>query len=128
MKILYIDDNAVDRVVAQRLATNAGIDLDVAAGAAEGIALFDANAYDGLVVDLIMPVTSGLEVVRHVRAARRRHDTPLIILTAAAVPELEEDCLTAGANRVLAKPVLFSDVLMCFSDLHGKTPHYVRIA
>jgi signal transduction histidine kinase/CheY-like chemotaxis protein len=58
-----------------------------------------------IIMDIMMPVTDGYEAMRAIRAQRSLQEIPIIALTARAMPEEQEKCMTAGANDYLTKPV-----------------------
>lgn len=112
MRILYIDDNPLDRRVVASLAGRHGIDFDVAADGQTGLAMLASRSYDALLIDIVMPVVSGLEVIRSVRAGETQgRPIAIVAITAAGIAEISDDCIAAGANRVLAKPTMFDAIL-----------------
>ena len=71
--------------------------LDAAAGTSEAI--------DIVLMDVMMPVMDGLEATRRLRLDRRWAKLPVIMLTAKAMPDDQANCLAAGANDYMAKPL-----------------------
>lgn len=84
----------------------AGAVMTEAESAEEGLALLGSNKYDILLIDLRMPGMDGMTAIRHIRArddAKAR--VPIIVVTADTAPDLREECMAAGADDVLFKPV-----------------------
>lgn len=106
MNVLFIEDDGMNRRVVKDMLVVAGSRLTEAETGEEGLALLDRGNYDIILVDLRMPGMNGLEVIGHVRArADDKARTPIIVVTADAAPALREECLAAGADQVLFKPV-----------------------
>jgi CheY-like chemotaxis protein len=71
-------------------------------------------------MDIQMPVMDGLEAMRRLRANPRFTSTPIIALTALAMPGDRERCLEAGANEYMSKPVSLKKLLYTINNLLGK--------
>ena len=106
MKLLFVEDDAMNRRVVKDMLNVAGVLMDEADGAQEGLRLIEAGDYDLILMDLRMPGMDGLAAIA---ALRQRADDkgrlPVIVLTADAAAGLREKCLEAGADEVLFKPV-----------------------
>lgn len=106
MNVLFIEDDRMNRRVVKDMLDVAGSKLIEAETGEEGLALLDGADYDILLVDLRMPGMDGMEVIGHVRArADHKGRIPIIVVTADAAPHLRAECLAAGADEVLFKPV-----------------------
>lgn len=79
--------------------------LVIANNGIEAIAIAQAQKPDLILMDIQMPGIDGLEAIRQIRANQELANTPIIALTALAMPGDEERCIAAGANAYLAKPV-----------------------
>ena len=109
MYILVVEDDArVARLVARGL-TEAGHRVDLAEDGDEGLARAESSAYDLIVLDVMLPELSGIEVAREVRSAKVQ--TPILMLTARdAVPDRVLG-LDAGADDYLTKPFALEELL-----------------
>jgi DNA-binding NtrC family response regulator len=101
-RILVIDDEAEIRESLEALLELEGFQVELAANAAEGERKLESRAYDLVLLDLMMPDKSGMEVLRDVRE-RDRH-TPIFMITAYGTLEAAVQAVKLGANDYLAKP------------------------
>ena len=102
-RILVVEDNPVNQLVATGLLESLGYDAEVAD---DGHAALEALAhahFDGVLMDVQMPGLDGYETTRALR--RRGHQLPVVALTAAAVEDERQRCLDAGMDDFLTKPV-----------------------
>lgn len=106
MKILFIEDDAMNRRVVHDMLHVAGLAMDGAEGGRSGIAMLETTPYDVLLLDLRMPEMDGFDVMRALRSRDDAlKDIPIIVVTADTSPNLEEDCRAVGADAVLFKPI-----------------------
>ena len=106
MKVLFIEDDRMNRRVVKDMLGVAGAEMVEADSAEAGLAILDSQDFDMLLVDLRMPGMDGITAIRHIRArpdAKAR--VPVIVVTADAGADLRGQCLDAGADDVLFKPV-----------------------
>jgi DNA-binding NtrC family response regulator len=100
--ILVIDDEADIRESLEALLGFEGYSVDLAQNAAEGLHKLDARGYDLVLLDLMMPDRSGMEVLQEVR--ERDRDTPIFMITAHGSVEAAVNALKRGANDYFSKP------------------------
>ena len=106
MRVLFVEDDAMNRRVVKDMLTIVGVTMDEAEDAETGLRMVEAEDYDAILMDLRMPGMDGLTAVRIIRARDdRKARTPIIVITADAGLGLRETCLADGANEVLGKPV-----------------------
>jgi CheY-like chemotaxis protein len=124
VKLLFIEDDAMNRRVVKDMLNVAGVDMDEADGAQAGLRKIDESEYDLILMDLRMPGMDGMEAIAHLR--QRDDDKgklPVIVLTADAAAGLREKCMAAGADEVLFKPVsmqsLFDAIAVLVVDRGG---------
>ncbi|HET8580557.1 MAG TPA: response regulator [Nitrospiraceae bacterium] len=103
-KILVADDSIAVRKVAERLLTEAGLDVALAASADEAIALLANERPDLIVSDVIMPDKSGYEVCSFVRAQESLSSTPVLLISGIVNEEVTRQAESCRADGVLKKP------------------------
>src|ERR1700690_762878 len=101
-RILVVDEEAEIRESLEALLTLEGYDVELAQNAAEGERKLESRAYDLVLLDLMMPDKSGMEVLRDVRE-RDRH-TPIFMITAYGTVEAAVKAVKLGAEDYLTKP------------------------
>jgi DNA-binding NtrC family response regulator len=101
-RILVVDDELEIREGLEALLDMEGYQVDLAENASEGERKLEARAYDLILLDLMMPEKSGMEMLRDVRE-RDRH-TPIFMITAYGTVEAAVEAVKLGANDYLAKP------------------------
>jgi PAS domain S-box-containing protein len=111
LRILIIDDDEVDRMMARRAlkAAEVGEDFAEASDAKTGIQLLGENAFDVALLDHALPDMDGLTALRAIRAAGIT--TPVILLTGQGDERLAVEMMRAGANDYLSKTRLSRDLL-----------------
>jgi DNA-binding NtrC family response regulator len=100
--ILVIDDEADIREGLEMLLGGEGYQVDLAQNGAEGLHKLETRGYDLVLLDLMMPDRSGMEVLREVR--NHDHETPIFMITAYGSVEAAVNALKRGANDYFSKP------------------------
>jgi CheY-like chemotaxis protein len=112
LRILLAEDNAVNQKLALRLLAQLGYRADVAGNGLEVIAALERQSYDIVLMDVQMPELDGLEATRRIRAQWTPPRGPRIIaMTANAMQGDREDCLAAGMDDYISKPIRVHDLL-----------------
>jgi CheY-like chemotaxis protein len=111
LRILVADDNPVNQRVAQRMLERLGHKVAVANDGKEALAAIKTTSFDLVMMDVQMPEMDGFEATQRVREweAGKTH-IPIIALTAHAMDSHREECLTAGMDSFLAKPILLESL------------------
>jgi CheY-like chemotaxis protein len=106
MRVLFVEDNEINRRVVKEMLTAGGIDMSEAEDGATGLKMIEANEYDLVLMDLRMPGMDGITAIRHIRArSDDKAKVPVIVVTADAGSTIDADCKEAGADEVILKPV-----------------------
>ncbi|MBI1340470.1 response regulator [bacterium] len=106
MRVLFVDDDAMNRRVVHDMLKVAGVTVDEAPDGASGLAKIDAGDYALILMDLRMPGMDGLTAIKHIRErADAKAGLPIIVVTADTSLDIREDCMSKGADEVLMKPV-----------------------
>jgi DNA-binding NtrC family response regulator len=113
-KILVVDDELDLREALELLLTSEGYSVDLAQNAAEGLRRMEAHGYDLVLLDLMMPDRSGMEVLEEVR--QRDRETPIFMITAYGSTEAAVKALKLGANDYISKPWGDNDKLLIEID------------
>ncbi|MDS4031546.1 MAG: response regulator transcription factor [Candidatus Contendobacter sp.] len=109
MRLLLVEDDAVLSGQLRTELTRAGFAVDVADNGADAEFMGDSEPYDMVVLDLGLPGRSGLDVLRHWRAAG--NPVPVLILTARDAWHEKVDGFKAGADDYLGKPFHVAELL-----------------
>ena len=106
MRLLVVEDNAINQQVAQELLRAEGALVELADNGASGVAAVQRAdpLFDAVLMDLQMPVMDGLSATRMLRADPRFAQLPVIAMTANAMQSDREECLAAGMNDHVGKP------------------------
>lgn len=118
MRVLFVEDNQMNRKVVAEMLRAGGVEMDEAEDGPSGLAMIDANAYDLVLMDLRMPGMDGLTAIREIRTRPdAKAQLPVIVVTADSGATLEADCQAAGADDVIRKPVDLSTLFTTIGDL-----------
>jgi PAS domain S-box-containing protein len=104
-RILAVDDNEVNLQIARELLRNQGFDVDVALDGQQALDLVRVQAYDLVLMDMQMPVMDGLSATRAIRQLPEGLRLPIVAMTANAMEKDRQDCLEAGMNDFITKPM-----------------------
>jgi CheY-like chemotaxis protein/CHASE3 domain sensor protein len=123
--ILLVDDDVRNVFALTSALEQRGAKVEVGRNGLEALARLDAvPGIDLVLMDVMMPVMDGLEATRRIRTDARFERLPIIAITAKAMKDDQEQCLAAGANDYLAKPI---DLTRLYSLLRVWMPTMERI-
>ena len=103
--VLLVEDNDINRQVAQEILVGAGINVSLANDGQEAIEAIKEKEYDAVLMDLQMPVMDGYEATRVIRSDPRFKELPIIAMTAHAMAGDREKSLEVGMNDHVTKPI-----------------------
>jgi len=122
--ILIVDDEPLNREIAQDLLDDCGLQIDTADDGLEAIDLTRRNSYALILMDVQMPNCDGLDAARKIRQIPGYETTPILAMTANVFTDDRTRCRAAGMNDFIAKPFdldsFFATVLRW---LEPKTPN-----
>ena len=106
VRVLFVDDNEMNRKVVKAMLEPADVVMAEAESAEIGLSMIDAGEFDLILMDLRMPGMDGLAAIRQMRG-RTDHKAglPIIVVTADTGSDVRGQALAAGANDLLHKPV-----------------------
>lgn len=115
--ILLVDDNEINREVAQALLEPFEMKIDVVSNGKEALDLVQQNHYDLVFMDHYMPVMDGVEATRRIRSLEGEYyqNLPILALTADAVQGVKEEFIAAGMNDFVSKPIAMKDITAALS-------------
>jgi two-component system sensor histidine kinase/response regulator len=104
-RLLLAEDNEINRQVAQEMLEGFGIDITTAENGADAIALLEAEEFDGVLMDMQMPVMDGVTATRIIRKNPRFAGLPIIALTANVMVREQNEFIDAGITDYIGKPI-----------------------
>lgn len=108
-RVLLVEDNPVNQVVAQKALRTFGIEAEVVTDGAQAVERVQKEVFDLIFMDCQMPVLDGYEATQRIRAweqsAGQRRALPIVAMTANALQGDREKCLDAGMDDYLPKPI-----------------------
>ncbi len=113
IKILLVEDNIINQQVAIAMLSKLNVSTDTVTNGLEAIDALKKNSYTLVFMDLQMPVMGGLEAVKAIRNKETGiadPDIPVIAMTANAIKKDKEECLLAGMNDFIVKPVMIREL------------------
>jgi two-component system sensor histidine kinase RpfC len=106
LKVLVADDNPTNREVLSRILERAGHSATLVADGERALDALEGTHFDAALIDRNMPRLSGIETVQAIRLVTgARERLPVVMLSADVTPEAKRECLEAGADAFLAKPI-----------------------
>ena len=120
LKILAVDDNAMNQLVLRTLLEQIGAEVHVASDGVQALKAWEAEEWTAILMDVQMPVMDGIAATRLIRrreAEEGRARTPIIALTANAMAHHEAEYLGAGMDALAPKPVELERLLETLEQL-----------
>ncbi|MEO6522029.1 MAG: response regulator [Mucilaginibacter sp.] len=114
LNILVAEDNLINQKLILRILNKLGYQPMMAENGLEVLSLTELHTFDVILMDIQMPMMDGLEATQMIRNSKMKQPV-IIAMTANAMPEDKEDCLKAGMNDYLSKPVHLESFLSALS-------------
>ena len=124
LTLLVAEDDVVSRTLLERMMVKAGHRVMAVEDGSRAVAAAAEQRFDAVLMDVRMPVMDGIEAARRIRAQESAAGvrTPIIALTALALPSDGEQCLEAGMDLFLAKPYRRAELLAALAKLEQRLP------
>ena len=104
-RVLLVEDNEVNREMAEEILRAAGLEVVSATNGVEAVEISAGGGYDAILMDCNMPVMDGFEATRRIRAGGAGSAVPILAMTASVLLGDRELCLAAGMNDHVGKPI-----------------------
>jgi len=104
--VLLVEDEPVCQMVAEELLTDMGLAVDTADDGQQAVRMATEKAYDVILMDMQMPRMDGLSAARSIRLLAARQSVPIVAMTANVFNEDRANCMAAGMNDFLPKPIV----------------------
>ncbi len=104
-RMLLVEDDEINRQVAQEMLEGYGMDVTLAGNGMEALARLKEERFDGVLMDMQMPVMDGVTTTREIRKDPRYAEMPIIALTANVMVSEQNKILAAGMNDHIGKPI-----------------------
>jgi two-component system, cell cycle response regulator DivK len=118
-RLLYVEDNEMNRDMLSRRLQRRGFEVLIASNGEQGVAMAAAEKPDLILMDMSLPVLDGWQATRRLKAAPDTRRIPIIGLTAHAMATDRDKCLEAGCDDYDTKPVELGRLLEKIERLLG---------
>ncbi len=119
-KILLVEDNEINQLIAKELLNTRGHQVDIANNGQEAIDMLNKSTYDLVLMDIQMPIMDGLTATTKIRKDTRFNDLPIIAMSAHAMKGDKEISLKHGMNNHLSKPIDPDELYNCINEWLNK--------
>jgi len=124
MQVLLVEDSPDIQILIRHFLKKFGAQVDLAENGEEGLNKARARPFDAILMDLQLPMMNGIEATQALRQSGQR--TPIIALTAHAMSDVRDKCLSAGFDDYMTKPIHASALIDALQKYRGKTASAVR--
>jgi CheY-like chemotaxis protein len=119
-QVLIVDDNEINRDMLARRLHRRDFNLSMAINGREALSMIQANLYDLILLDIMMPEIDGYAVLKYLKENSRLRDIPVIMISALEEMDSVMKCMEIGADDYLTKPfdpeMLKAAVSRCLPD------------
>jgi CheY-like chemotaxis protein len=120
LRLLLAEDNYINQRMMLHALEKYGCQVQVAQNGREALELAQKHKYDAILMDCQMPEMDGYRATTEIRRAERERRTPIIALTAHALPGDREKCIASGMDDFLPKPVEFEQLVRTLQQWTGR--------
>lgn len=128
MRILLAEDNVDNREMLTRRLERKGFEVVCAVDGKEAVERAADSLPDLILMDVSMPIMSGIEATKAIRASAENRHVPIIALTAHAMEGDRQKCIEAGCNEFATKPVDFKHLISLIEKHLDQPPTPVAAA
>lgn len=109
--VLVVEDNPIIQTVIGMFLKQLGYSFDIASNGKEALALYSANRYSIIFMDIELPDTNGIAITENIRANRSKTNTiPIVAMTSRTDQACKDQCLLVGMNEFFNKPTSIDEV------------------
>jgi signal transduction histidine kinase/CheY-like chemotaxis protein len=117
LKVLVVDDDHLNHLAFSLALKRMGIEVILADSGPQGLTKARLHQPDAILMDMIMPHTSGIEMLSQFRADRQLRQIPFILVSGNCYSEVKEEVIASGADGFLSKPVNIEQLYTILKDL-----------
>jgi PAS domain S-box-containing protein len=126
-RILVTEDNLLIQQVIRETLTLSGIIITIANNGQEALTLVTQNEFDGILMDIHMPIMNGFEATQRLRSLPGFATLPVIALTASISVDKQAQCLAVGMNDFISKPIDSNQILLTLAQWLEPKPDRNRL-
>ena len=115
--VLLVEDDAINQMIAQTMLEDLHITVALAENGQQAVDLTHDTQFDLILMDIQMPIMDGITAARHIRQYYSAQEVPIVAMTAQAMANDKNECLQAGMNDYLSKPVRKKELLTLLHTL-----------
>ena len=124
MQVLVVEDGRVNQLVAAKLLEERGHHIEIASNGQEAVEKVRNSTFDAILMDVHMPEMNGFQATAAIRQIEEKHGghVPIIAMTANALKGDREQCIAAGMDDYVSKPIHSAELLHAVERfMHGRT-------
>jgi two-component system response regulator MtrA len=125
-RIIYVEDDDIMGEAVKEILTAAGHLIGVVNHGTLGADTVVFKKPDLAIIDLSLPGTNGVDVIKHLRRRSAMYMMPILVLTGNRTATAAEEAMEAGANDVMTKPFSPTDLVACITQLLKNSPLTVK--
>lgn len=128
LRVLAADDNATNQLVLRTILNALGIDPVIVADGRQAVEAWAEGRFDVILMDIQMPVMDGIAAMQEIRkreGEKKLTPTPIIALSANAMKHQVAECLAAGMDGHLAKPIQMDKLYELLMTIHSNIPEQI---
>jgi two-component system sensor histidine kinase/response regulator len=115
-RLLLVEDNHVNQLVARGMLSKTGCDIEIRENGADAVSAVQSKLYDLVLMDVQMPIMDGLQATREIRRLGGVYsELPIIAMTANVLESDARNCLAAGMDAHIGKPINKQELLSCMA-------------